>query len=111
MITACRRTAASPRAQGIAYTSVGLCLAALILFSLTPRPRLVLDTNALISRLLLPASVPGRAVAKAVDKAQILASEDLMFELAEVLSRAKFDPYLSLADRQEFLRVIAHSCL
>lgn len=68
------------------------------------RARIVLDTNALVSRLLLPASVPGRAVRKAVDEARILVSEALMFELAEVLARPKFDPYVTLADRQEFLR-------
>jgi uncharacterized protein len=67
--------------------------------------RVVVDTNALISRLLLPGSIPGRAVRKAVDEAQLLASEDTMNELAEVLARAKFDPYITLGERQEFLRL------
>lgn len=68
--------------------------------------RIVLDTNALISRLLLPASVPGRAVRKAVDEAQVLVSEPTLEELADVLSRAKFDPYLTIEERQEFLRLL-----
>ncbi|MHB8303888.1 MAG: putative toxin-antitoxin system toxin component, PIN family [Acidobacteriaceae bacterium] len=67
------------------------------------RQRIVVDTNALISRLLLPKSVPGRAVTKAADSGQLLASEATMNELADALSRSKFDRYLSLAERQQFL--------
>ena len=71
-----------------------------------PRARIVADTNVLISRLLLPESVPGRAVRKAVDESQLLVSEATMDELAGVLGRAKFDPYLSIAERQAFLRLL-----
>ena len=71
------------------------------------RPRIVVDTNALVSRLLLPISTPGRAVRKAVDTGQLLISEAAMEELAGVLSRSKFDPYVSIADRQEFIRQLA----
>ncbi len=71
-----------------------------------PRKRVVIDNNALISRLLLPASVPARAVRKAVETAQLLVSEPLLTELADVLSREKFDPYISLGDRQQFLRLL-----
>lgn len=70
---------------------------------MTERQRIVVDTNAPISRLLLPHSVPGRAVAKAVDSGQLLASEATMNELADVLSRPKFDRYLTLEERQQFL--------
>ena len=68
--------------------------------------RIVADTNLLISRLLLPQSVPAQAVRKAVDEGQVLVSDATLAELAEVLSRPKFDPYISLADRQEFIRVL-----
>jgi putative PIN family toxin of toxin-antitoxin system len=70
------------------------------------RARVVLDNNALISRLLIPDSVPGRAVRKAVDEAQLLVSEATLEELADVLARPKFDPYVSIADRQEFIRLL-----
>lgn len=70
------------------------------------RPRLVLDTNALVSRLLLPASIPGQAVRKAIDEGQILLSEPVLEELAGVLARPKFDLYVSIADRQQFLRLL-----
>ena len=71
-----------------------------------PDDRIAVDTNVLISRLLLPELVPGRAVRKAVDTAQLLVSEATITELADVLGRAKFDPYLSIADRQEFIRLL-----
>jgi uncharacterized protein len=72
----------------------------------TPKERIVVDTNVLISRLLWPASVPGRAVRKAVEVAQLLVSAATMEEVATVLGRAKFDAYLSVADRQEFIRLL-----
>lgn len=68
------------------------------------RPRLVADTNALVSRLLVPTSIPARAVRKAVDKGQLLASDATLEELANVLSRAKFDSYVTATERQVFLR-------
>lgn len=73
---------------------------------MTHEERVVVDTNVLISRLLLPASVPGRAVRQAVDTGQLLVSEATMEELAVVVGRAKFDPYLSIADRQAFVRLL-----
>ncbi|MGH6919702.1 MAG: putative toxin-antitoxin system toxin component, PIN family [Geminicoccaceae bacterium] len=73
---------------------------------MTPRERIVVDTNVLISRLLLPASVPGRATRQTVDAGQLLVSEATMAELTAVLGRTKFDPYLSIADRQEFIRLL-----
>jgi predicted nucleic acid-binding protein len=62
------------------------------------------------------------AIRKAVDTAQLLASEVTSEELADVLGRAKFDPYVTVRDRQEFLRHLSrvvevvpvntlHSCL
>jgi len=69
------------------------------------RERVVVDTNALVSRLLLPGSVPGRAVRRAVAEAQLLASDDTIIELADVLARRKFDPYVTVGERQEFLRL------
>lgn len=70
------------------------------------RPRIVLDTNALVSRLLIPDSIPSQAVRKAVDKGEILMSESTLFELADVLGRKKFNAYVSIQDREEFLRML-----
>lgn len=69
------------------------------------RKRVVVDTNALISRLLLPSSIPALAVRKAVNTGQLLVSEPVLTELADVLARKKFDPYVSIEDRQQFLRL------
>lgn len=70
------------------------------------RERVVVDSNALVRRLLLPSSVPGKAVRKAVDRSILLVSKDTMNELADVLARPKFDRYISLEDRQQFLRLL-----
>jgi putative PIN family toxin of toxin-antitoxin system len=69
------------------------------------RERVVIDTNALVSRLLLPGSIPGQAVRKAVAEARLLASDDTIIELADVLAGKKFDPYMTVRERQEFLRL------
>lgn len=70
--------------------------------------RVVLDTNALVSRLLVPASVPAQAVRQAAAKHRILLSEATLLELAGVLSRSKFDPYVTLDERKAFLRLLGH---
>jgi uncharacterized protein len=68
--------------------------------------RIVVDTSALISRLLLPRSVPGNAVRKAVDLGQLLVSDATLAELADVLARPKFAPYVTIQARQQFIRLL-----
>ena len=68
--------------------------------------RLVLDTNTLISRMLLPKGVAGRAVDKALESGVLLMSEETLAELVAVLNRPKFDRYVSLEDRRQFLRLL-----
>jgi uncharacterized protein len=65
--------------------------------------RVVVDTNVLVSRLILPQSMPAQAVRRALDSI-LLFSEATMNELADVLSRAKFDPYVARRDREQFVR-------
>ena len=74
---------------------------------MTDIARVVVDTNVLISRLLAPQSTPARAVSHVVRNGRLLASEATLEELAEVLGRAKFDRYLSMAERQQFIRLLA----
>jgi len=69
----------------------------------TVETRLVLDTNTLISRMLMPGGTAGRAVDKALTDGLLLVSEDSLTELSAVLSRPKFDRYDSLSDGQRFL--------
>lgn len=72
------------------------------------RARVVIDTNVLVSRLILPQSLPAQAVRKAELEALLLISEATMYELADVLARPKFDRYISLEDRKSFLQRLGH---
>ncbi len=67
--------------------------------------RVIVDSNVLISRLLLPTSVAGRAVSRLIVAARLLVSEETLAELAQTLARDKFNPYVSLADRQRFFEL------
>jgi uncharacterized protein len=71
-----------------------------------PERRWVLDTNVLISRLLLPGGTAARAVDHALALGVLLVSDDTLAELAQVLSRPKFDRWVSLAERQRFLQLL-----
>ena len=66
--------------------------------------RVVIDTNAWLSRLLIADSVTAKAIDRALIECEILVSDQTVKELADVLSREKFDRYVSLEDRQQFIR-------
>jgi|TARA_B110000263_G_C15284872_1_gene500234 putative PIN family toxin of toxin-antitoxin system len=66
--------------------------------------RVVIDTNAWLSRLLIADSVTAKAIDRALLECEILVSDETVEELADVLSREKFDRYVSLEDRQQFIR-------
>ncbi len=72
-----------------------------------PSARVIVGTNVLISRLLVPHSVAGRVVSRLIKITRLLVSEDTLAELAQTISRDKFNPYVSLEDRQEFFRLYA----
>jgi uncharacterized protein len=72
------------------------------------RARVVVDTNVLVSRLILPKSLPAHAVRKAELEAMLLISDVTMYELADVLARPKFDRYISLEDRKSFLQRLGY---
>jgi len=65
--------------------------------------RCVIDTNVLISRLLMADSVPGRAARHAAETGVMLVSHDTLDELVEVLSRPKFDAYVTVEERRGFI--------
>jgi uncharacterized protein len=74
-----------------------------------PTPeRVVVDTNVLVSSLLRLSSVPGRAASQAMDDAILLVSQATMSELADVLAQAKFDRYVSLEQRLQFISLVAN---
>jgi putative PIN family toxin of toxin-antitoxin system len=72
-----------------------------------PTSRLVVDTNVFVSAIVLPLSVPRRAVDKALDQGVLLFSEATMSELADVLFRQKLDHYVSREEREHFLQQLA----
>jgi len=72
-----------------------------------PSARVIVDTNVLISRLLIPNSVAGRCVSRLIKITRLLVSEATLQELAQTIERDKFEPYARLEDRQEFFRLYA----
>jgi putative PIN family toxin of toxin-antitoxin system len=68
-----------------------------------PLRRWVIDTNVLVSWVLRPPSVPGRAVDQAIDLGRLLFSKETHRELLSVIRRPKFDGYVPLDRRVAFL--------
>ena len=66
------------------------------------RLRGVFDNNVLISAALL-GGVPRQAFDKLLDNGTILVSVLVLLELAEVLSRPKFDKYVTHDERMRFM--------
>lgn len=73
---------------------------------MTSDRKLVLDTNTLISRLLVPSGGAAKAVNHALAWGIPLMSDETLFELSDVLARPKFDKYISRQDRQHFIRLL-----
>ncbi|MGK7880065.1 MAG: putative toxin-antitoxin system toxin component, PIN family [Crocosphaera sp.] len=65
--------------------------------------RYIIDTNVLISAILLPDSTAYNAYIKALDTGILLASSSTLAEYSEVILRSKFDRYSSQERRQVFL--------
>ncbi len=68
---------------------------------------IVFDTNVLISAAILPKSVSRQALLYAVERFQLVHSEATWREFSEVITRKKFDRYLSDQDRCDFMVLIA----
>lgn len=71
--------------------------------------RVVVDTNVFVSRLLRFESVPGRAAENAIHHNILLISQATITELADVLSQPKFDRYVTVNQRLQFIRLIAET--
>lgn len=67
------------------------------------RVRYVFDTNTLVSAVLSEHSILGQALRRVLRQGEILVSPATLEELAEVLQREKFDPYVTATEREEFL--------
>jgi uncharacterized protein len=65
--------------------------------------RYVFDTNVIVSAVLFEGSKPDLALRYVLQNGIILLSLELIEEIDEVLSRAKFRKYITDAEREEFL--------
>lgn len=69
-------------------------------------PRYVFDTNTLISAALFGMGKPGRAFRHALKCGEVLLSQATFEEIDEVLTREKFDDYLTIEDRAVFVEAL-----
>ena len=65
--------------------------------------RVILDTNVLISGLLIPSSTPQQVFDRVTATEIMLISEESFEEISQTLVRKKFDKYLSLEKRLQFI--------
>ena len=73
---------------------------------------MVIDTSTLVGAMLLPDSVPHRALKCALANTRICTSQATLVELQRVIARSKFDRYQPNEVRQGFLAIVrAHSQL
>lgn len=68
--------------------------------------RVVIDTNVVVSALLLRESLPRRALDAALSQGTILLSLETVAELDDVLRCPKFNRYISEDERIEFLAAL-----
>ncbi|MBE9198921.1 putative toxin-antitoxin system toxin component, PIN family [Nodularia sp. LEGE 06071] len=69
--------------------------------------RIVIDTNVIVSALIFSKSTTMQAFREAKQNGLILISVEILSELIDVLSRQKFDRYLSREIREDFLASLA----
>lgn len=69
-------------------------------------PRVVLDTNILVSTALRPRGKPGRCLDAATKTGKALLSQETAEEFAEVLLRDKFERFATVQEREGFLRAL-----
>ena len=63
----------------------------------------VFDTNSLVSALIIPKSISRLSLEKADKIGVLVFSKETLTELGEDLLRSKFDKYVSLIDRLEYI--------
>ena len=73
---------------------------------MTEPRRYVADTDLLVSSLLGPGSRPALATHRAIETGILLFSRESFAELAAVLMRPKFDRYVTVAERENFLLLL-----
>jgi putative PIN family toxin of toxin-antitoxin system len=78
---------------------------------MSPNERFVFDTNVLVSSLLFAESKPAQAFFLALRAGTLLTSLAALHELSVVLHRKKFDAYITMDERDQFLDQYIRSTL
>ena len=68
--------------------------------------RVVVDTNTLVSGILLPESVPGRLLRHLAEHATFIFTAPTRDELLEVITREKFDRYVAPEARERVAAIL-----
>lgn len=71
----------------------------------------VFDTNVLLSAIFNENSIPGRALKEARTKGTLLVSDEIVSEYLDVFARDKFNRWLSLETRINFIENIVTNAL
>jgi uncharacterized protein len=73
---------------------------------MTSNLRVVMDTNVVVSAVLLPGSMPRQAFDEVLNRGTVLISLATVAELNDVLRRPRFDPYIHADERLRFLAIL-----
>jgi putative PIN family toxin of toxin-antitoxin system len=73
---------------------------------MTSNMRVVMDTNVVVSAVLLPRSMARRAFDQVLERGTLLISLATVAELNDVLRRPRFDPYIHADERLRFLATL-----
>jgi len=65
--------------------------------------RVVLDNNLIVSRMIFPRGTAAAVFDHVYDTCVMLLSEPVLMELRDVAGRSKFDRYLKISERQDFV--------
>jgi putative PIN family toxin of toxin-antitoxin system len=71
---------------------------------MTHEPRVVFDTNVLISAALSPSGKPRRVLDWVAEYGVILSSDETLAELEISLRRPKFEPYVDADERDDYIQ-------
>lgn len=72
--------------------------------------RVVVDTNVIVSGLLLPASIPGRLLDFIAGHGTLIFSAATRDELLRVIAREKFDRYVPFESRERAVAILLREC-
>jgi uncharacterized protein len=71
------------------------------------RKRVVIDTSSLIAACIYPDRAPAQVFMQALQRCELVTTQETLSELIEVLGRSKFDRWRPLATRMEWLHLYA----